>query len=142
MSAQVNRAELEGKVKAMYRDVAENPHGEFHFEMGRALAERFLDETCRMVAWKRAGWALLLGFIALVVTLLGWLLYRSYRGRQRAGHLEEREAHDKGRGNGPEQQGGRRAPAPHSSFARASCSGRAAMSCSISTARTRALTCR
>ena len=24
----------------MYRDVAENPHGEFHFEMGRALAER------------------------------------------------------------------------------------------------------
>jgi arsenite methyltransferase len=40
MSAQVNRADLEGKVKAMYRDVAENPHGEFHFEMGRALAER------------------------------------------------------------------------------------------------------
>ncbi|MDP3762251.1 MAG: methyltransferase domain-containing protein [Ramlibacter sp.] len=40
MSAQVNRAELEGKVKAMYRDVAENPHGEFHFEMGRTLAER------------------------------------------------------------------------------------------------------
>ena len=40
MSAQVNRADLEGKVKAMYRDVAENPQGEFHFEMGRALAER------------------------------------------------------------------------------------------------------
>jgi ubiquinone/menaquinone biosynthesis C-methylase UbiE len=40
MSAQVNRAELEGKVRAMYRDVAENPHGEFHFEMGRALAQR------------------------------------------------------------------------------------------------------
>jgi arsenite methyltransferase len=32
--------ELEGKVKAMYRNVAENPHGDFHFEMGRALAER------------------------------------------------------------------------------------------------------
>lgn len=31
---------LESKVKAMYRDVAENPKGEFHFEMGRALAER------------------------------------------------------------------------------------------------------
>jgi hypothetical protein len=31
---------LEHKVKAMYRDVALNPHGEFHFEMGRALAER------------------------------------------------------------------------------------------------------
>jgi arsenite methyltransferase len=32
--------ELEAKVKAMYRDVASNPGGEFHFEMGRALAER------------------------------------------------------------------------------------------------------
>jgi arsenite methyltransferase len=32
--------ELEAKVKAMYRSVAEEPHGEFHFEMGRALAER------------------------------------------------------------------------------------------------------
>jgi ubiquinone/menaquinone biosynthesis C-methylase UbiE len=40
MAAQVDRAELEGKVKAMYKDVAEHPHGEFHFEMGRALAER------------------------------------------------------------------------------------------------------
>jgi ubiquinone/menaquinone biosynthesis C-methylase UbiE len=39
-AARVNSAELETKVKAMYRDVAENPHGEFHFEMGRALAER------------------------------------------------------------------------------------------------------
>ena len=28
------------KVKAMYRDVAEKPHGKYHFEMGRALAER------------------------------------------------------------------------------------------------------
>ena len=40
MSARVERADLENKVKAMYRDVAENPHGEFHFEMGRALAQR------------------------------------------------------------------------------------------------------
>lgn len=40
MSTQIDRADLEGKVKAMYQDVAENPHGEFHFEMGRALAER------------------------------------------------------------------------------------------------------
>jgi arsenite methyltransferase len=31
---------LEQKVKEMYRDVAQNPHGEFHFEMGRAMAER------------------------------------------------------------------------------------------------------
>ena len=40
MSTEVDRNELESKVQAMYRDVAENPHGEFHFEMGRALAER------------------------------------------------------------------------------------------------------
>ena len=33
-------SELESKVKAMYRDVAERPHGKYHFEMGRALAER------------------------------------------------------------------------------------------------------
>jgi hypothetical protein len=32
--------ELESKVKAMYRDVAERPHRKYHFEMGRALAER------------------------------------------------------------------------------------------------------
>jgi SAM-dependent methyltransferase len=32
--------DLEAKVKGMYRRVAEDPHGEFHFEMGRALAER------------------------------------------------------------------------------------------------------
>lgn len=36
----VNESELEQKVKDMYRDVALNPHGEFHFEMGRAMAER------------------------------------------------------------------------------------------------------
>lgn len=33
-------AALEQKVRTMYRDVALDPHGEFHFEMGRALAER------------------------------------------------------------------------------------------------------
>jgi SAM-dependent methyltransferase len=36
----VDRAALESKVKDMYTAVAENPHGEFHFEMGRAMAER------------------------------------------------------------------------------------------------------
>jgi len=40
MPSQVDRKELETKVQAMYRDVAEHPHGDFHFEMGRALAER------------------------------------------------------------------------------------------------------
>lgn len=32
--------DLEAKVKSMYRAVAEDPSGEFHFEMGRSLAER------------------------------------------------------------------------------------------------------
>lgn len=36
----LNTAELEQKVQAMYRDVAEHPEGKYHFEMGRALAER------------------------------------------------------------------------------------------------------
>ena len=36
----VNREALEQKVKSMYSDVALNPQGEFHFEMGRAMAER------------------------------------------------------------------------------------------------------
>ena len=36
----VNAKELEDKVKEMYRDVATNARGEFHFEMGRTMAER------------------------------------------------------------------------------------------------------
>jgi arsenite methyltransferase len=40
MPAPVNAHELEAKVKDMYRQVAENPRGEFHFEMGRVMAER------------------------------------------------------------------------------------------------------
>jgi arsenite methyltransferase len=36
----VDVAELRGKVQDMYRQVAREPQGEFHFEMGRALAER------------------------------------------------------------------------------------------------------
>lgn len=38
--AAVNRNELEERVKAMYHEVAEAPEHDFHFEMGRALAER------------------------------------------------------------------------------------------------------
>jgi arsenite methyltransferase len=38
--ATVDRTALQSKVKAMYSDVALNPHGEFHFEMGRIMAER------------------------------------------------------------------------------------------------------
>jgi arsenite methyltransferase len=36
----VDVKELETRVQDMYREVAENPLGEFHFEMGRGLAER------------------------------------------------------------------------------------------------------
>lgn len=36
----VNTVELEQRVKAMYEAVALTPEGEFHFEMGRAMAER------------------------------------------------------------------------------------------------------
>ncbi|MHB1166873.1 MAG: methyltransferase domain-containing protein [Candidatus Nanopelagicales bacterium] len=38
--AMFDPSELEAKVKAMYRSVAEEPHGSYHFEMGRSLAER------------------------------------------------------------------------------------------------------
>ncbi len=37
---QVDEASLESQVKEMYRKVAVEPEGEFHFEMGRGLAER------------------------------------------------------------------------------------------------------
>ncbi|HSE84312.1 MAG TPA: methyltransferase domain-containing protein [Thermodesulfobacteriota bacterium] len=36
----VNKEELEAKVKEMYREVAQNPHGDFHFETGWGLAEK------------------------------------------------------------------------------------------------------
>lgn len=36
----VDRTALETKVKDMYTEVANAPHGRFHFEMGRAMAER------------------------------------------------------------------------------------------------------
>lgn len=40
MSVNVNTAELETKVRSMYQAVADNPRGDFHFEIGRGLAER------------------------------------------------------------------------------------------------------
>jgi len=38
--ARVDVSELRDKVKAMYKAVAQEPHGTFHFEMGRELAQR------------------------------------------------------------------------------------------------------
>lgn len=40
MTVTVDTAELESKVRDLYRQVAENPFGAYHFETGRALAER------------------------------------------------------------------------------------------------------
>jgi ubiquinone/menaquinone biosynthesis C-methylase UbiE len=40
MEATVDTQELEAKVKDMYRHVANEPEGKYHFEMGRPLAER------------------------------------------------------------------------------------------------------
>ena len=40
VSRTVDTVALEDKVKAMYREVALTPEHEFHFEMGRAMAER------------------------------------------------------------------------------------------------------
>jgi arsenite methyltransferase len=39
MATTVDAQELEAKVKDMYRHVAKEPHGAYHFEMGRPLAE-------------------------------------------------------------------------------------------------------
>jgi SAM-dependent methyltransferase len=46
--ARVDVDELRDKVKAMYQAVAEDPHGTFHFEMGRALAERLGYESAAL----------------------------------------------------------------------------------------------
>jgi len=40
MTIRVDVDDLRTQVRSMYRQVAEAPDGEFHFEMGRALAER------------------------------------------------------------------------------------------------------
>jgi len=39
-SKRLDTVDLEQKVKKMYRDVALHPEGEYHFEMGRRLAEK------------------------------------------------------------------------------------------------------
>ena len=36
----VDRTDLEVKVKEVYQQVAQDPFGEFHFAMGRSLAEQ------------------------------------------------------------------------------------------------------
>ena len=58
----VNQIELEQKVKEMYEQVARDPFGEFHFELGRAVAERLgypsadLDRIPRYILRQRKIW--------------------------------------------------------------------------------------
>ena len=40
MKTELDTSELETKVKDMYRHVAQEPAGDYHFELGRPLAER------------------------------------------------------------------------------------------------------
>jgi arsenite methyltransferase len=40
MTTSVDVGDLEAKVRQMYRQVAEQPQAIYHFEMGRALAQR------------------------------------------------------------------------------------------------------
>src|SRR5215207_1236586 len=40
MTVRVDTRELEEKVQLMYRAVATEPHGDYHFELGRTLAQR------------------------------------------------------------------------------------------------------
>jgi arsenite methyltransferase len=36
----IDVADLRDRIRDMYREVADNPDGDFHFETGRAVAER------------------------------------------------------------------------------------------------------
>lgn len=50
MTATVNTAELETKVKDMYRQVAQQPHDQFHFELGAPVALRVGYDADRLCA--------------------------------------------------------------------------------------------
>ena len=50
MSVTVDKDQLETKVKTMYRHVAQEPHGQFHFELGEQVAMRAGYEPDRLRA--------------------------------------------------------------------------------------------
>lgn len=68
---QLNTSDLEQKVKNMYREVALNPHEKYHFEMGRALAEKLgydpkeLDQIPQEAIESFAGVGYFLGYAAI-----------------------------------------------------------------------------
>jgi arsenite methyltransferase len=72
MTSTVDTETLRDKVKSMYRAVAEEPHGAFHFEMGRGLAARLgypesaLDRVPREALESFAGVGYHLGIAELV----------------------------------------------------------------------------
>ena len=55
--ASINGEELTQKVKLMYKDVAENPTGKYHFEMGRELAKKlgYLSEDLEQIPAEALG---------------------------------------------------------------------------------------
>ena len=62
MTAQADVSELRNKVKAMYKAAANEPHGRFHFETGRHLAQRLgiqpeLDHLPPEASSHSPGWA-------------------------------------------------------------------------------------
>ena len=50
MTATLDLLDLEAKVKAMYRQVAQEPHGAFHFELGERVAIRVGYDVDRLAA--------------------------------------------------------------------------------------------
>ena len=60
--ATLDVGDLEGKVQQMYRQVTEQPHASYHFEMGRALAQQQLSRATRRyseVRWSHSpAWAI------------------------------------------------------------------------------------
>ncbi len=55
MTIHVDEQELERRVKEVYRQVAQRPQDTYHFEMGRALAERLGYPTELLVQLRAKG---------------------------------------------------------------------------------------
>jgi len=53
MATTVDVQELEAKVKHMYRQVAEEPGGAYHFEMGRSLASASAIQATSSIGFPR-----------------------------------------------------------------------------------------
>ena len=56
MTVTVDVVDLEAKVKSMYRQVAQEPHGAFHFELGEKVAIRVGYDVDRLADIPTRGW--------------------------------------------------------------------------------------